>query len=122
MDATLFDSRFAGYSFSGDMALRTSWLARPSFTLAVGGFNPRFQPPPGFPSLRRITLPLIQGDNPRLRLESWLKRYEGTLIALGDAGAHVNSVTGFAYTTRVLTDIEYSGPSSSIVKRNPAPT
>ena len=34
---------------------------------------------------------------------------EGTLIALGDAGAHVNSVTGFAYPTRVLTDMVRDG-------------
>ena len=39
----------------GDMALRLSWGDNPSFALSVGGLNPHFQPPPGFPTLKRLT-------------------------------------------------------------------
>ena len=49
VDATLVDSRLAQFALTGDMALRMSWGAQPSFLLAVGGFHPRFAAPPGFP-------------------------------------------------------------------------
>jgi len=72
IDATLYDSQIAGFSLSGDMAMRMSWGNNPGFALSAGGFHPRFQPPPGFPVLRRLTLALCTGDNPRLRLEAYL--------------------------------------------------
>jgi hypothetical protein len=34
--------------------------------------HPRFQPPPGFPTLDRIAVALATGDNPRIRLEGYL--------------------------------------------------
>ena len=72
IDATLRDSRLAAYALSGDMAMRLSWGAEPNFALAVGGLNPAFQPPPGFPTLRRLTVSLGLGDNPRISLQSYL--------------------------------------------------
>lgn len=72
LDATLYDSRIAGYALSGDMALRSRWRKDPTFALAVGGLNPRFQPPPGFPALQRVAVSLTTGNNPRLRLEAYL--------------------------------------------------
>jgi hypothetical protein len=72
VDATLYDSRLIQYVLTGDMALRANWGASPTFALAVGGLHPRFQPPPNFPKLDRIAVSLATGDNPRLRLESYL--------------------------------------------------
>lgn len=72
VDATPVDSRLAAFTLTGDMALRLSWGAAPVFLLAVGGFNPRFLPPPGFPRLDRVAVALATGDNPRLRLEAYL--------------------------------------------------
>jgi hypothetical protein len=72
IDASLIDSHVAGFPVTGDMAMRLRWLQQPTFALAVGGFHPRFQPPPGFPALRRLAISLSQGDNPRLRLEAYL--------------------------------------------------
>ncbi|MDP9437471.1 MAG: hypothetical protein M3P49_01785, partial [Actinomycetota bacterium] len=72
IDATLYDSRIAVFALTGDMALRASWGASPTFALSAGGFNPRFQPPPAFPALDRLALTLATGDNPRLRLEAYL--------------------------------------------------
>lgn len=72
LDATLYDSRIAQFVVTGDMALRVSWGAQPSFILAVGGFNPRFPAPAGFPKLDRVAISLAAGDNPRLRLEAYL--------------------------------------------------
>ena len=65
IDATLYDSRVTVYTLLGDMALRMIWGENANFALSVGGLNPRFQPPAGFPSLKRLTLSLGSGANPR---------------------------------------------------------
>jgi hypothetical protein len=72
LDATLYDSRILEFALTGDMALRASWGAQSSFLLAVGGFNPRFLPPTGFPKLNRVALNLSQGDDLRLQCAAYL--------------------------------------------------
>lgn len=72
LDATLYDSRILAFALTGDMALRANWGAQPNFVLAIGGFNPRFPAPAGFPQLARLALSLADSDNPRLRFESYL--------------------------------------------------
>lgn len=72
VDATLVDSQIGPFSITGDMALRIGWGANPMFMLSVGGYHPRFQAPPGFPALRRVSVALSDSDNPRLRLEAYL--------------------------------------------------
>ena len=79
IDASLYDSEVAGFPISGDMAMRLSWGSEPTFALAAGGFNPRFQPPPNFPTLRRLAIALSDRDNPRLRLESYLALTSNTV-------------------------------------------
>lgn len=68
--ASLYDSRIQAYTLTGDMAMKTGWGDDPDFALSVGGFNPRFEPPPEFPELRRIALTLGPG-NPRIRWEGY---------------------------------------------------
>ena len=71
-DASLYDSRLLSFTLSGDMALRLSWGDSPHFLLSVGGFHPDYQPPPlNLPTLERITLNLLGGNNPRLTLTSY---------------------------------------------------
>jgi hypothetical protein len=72
VDASVHDSQVAGFSLSGDLAMRLAYGDRPAFVLAVGGFNPHFTPPPGFPALRRVTVALGADDNPRISLEGYL--------------------------------------------------
>jgi hypothetical protein len=72
IDASLHDSRVLAFNLYGDMALRLSWGAQPEFALSVGGLHPLFQPPPGFPELRRLTLALGEGENPRLTMQTYL--------------------------------------------------
>jgi hypothetical protein len=72
IDATLYDSELVGFALSGDMALRLNWGEQPNFALSVGGLNPRFAPPPGFPALRRLALTMGSGNNPRLSLETYM--------------------------------------------------
>lgn len=71
-DASLFDSRLLSFPLSGDMAMRLYWGANPNFLTTIGGFHPAYQPPPmSLPTLRRLTLALMSGDNPRLTLETY---------------------------------------------------
>jgi hypothetical protein len=72
IDASLHDSQVAGFTLSGDLAMRLSYGSAPNFALAVGGFNPHFTPPPGFPTLRRVTVALGADDNPRISIEGYL--------------------------------------------------
>jgi hypothetical protein len=71
IDASLHDSKVAGFSLSGDFALRLAYGDNPAFALAVGGFNPHFDPPAGFPTLRRVTIALGADDNPRVSIEGY---------------------------------------------------
>ena len=70
-DASLFDSKLLGFTLSGDMALRLDFGADKNLLLTVGGFHPAFQPPMDLPAIRRLTLALLDGDNPRLKLEMY---------------------------------------------------
>ena len=79
LDATLYDSRILAFVLTGDMALRANWGAQPNFVLAIGGFNPRFPAPAGFPQLARLALSLGDSDNPRLRFESYLALTSNTV-------------------------------------------
>jgi len=72
VDAALHDSQIVGFVLSGEMALRFSWGTTKNFVLSVGGLNPRYQPPPGFPSLQRVALSLGEGENPRITLDGYL--------------------------------------------------
>jgi hypothetical protein len=71
-DASIFESRLLTFPLSGDMAVRLKWLGEANFLLTVGGFHPLYQPPPlDLPQIRRITLQLLAGNNPRLTLETY---------------------------------------------------
>ena len=70
-DASLFESRLVAYTLEGDMAVRADWGDDLGFLLSVGGFHPAFNPPPRLASMRRLSLSLLGGDNPRLLLEAY---------------------------------------------------
>ncbi|MEV6596579.1 DUF6603 domain-containing protein [Actinoplanes sp. NPDC051346] len=72
IDGALTGSRIGPFAIAGEMALRASWGATKHFTMAAGGFHPRFLVPEGFPVLRRISISLADAENPRLRLETYL--------------------------------------------------
>ncbi|MEH1163951.1 DUF6603 domain-containing protein [Micromonospora sp. CPCC 205539] len=79
IDASLHDSRLAVFDISGDMAVRVGWGATPAFVVSVGGLNPRFERPPGLPDLRRLTIALASGENPSVRLETYLALTSNTV-------------------------------------------
>jgi hypothetical protein len=104
IDAALYDSRIAMFTVTGAMALRLSWGADPVFVLSVGGFNPRFQPPPEFPSLPRMGLSMGKPEF-GLRFESYFALTTNTLQfgsrldawAKKDWGGLIGTVEGKAF-------------------------
>ena len=78
LDASLRKSSVAGMTLTGQAALRASWGSSPSFVFAIGGFNPHFAVPAGFPALQRLALS-IGGDDPRLRLSAYLALTSNTV-------------------------------------------
>jgi hypothetical protein len=79
LDGSLHDSKVGQYTLSGDMAMRLSWGANSSFALSVGGFNPGFTPPSGFPALARVAVDMGLGGNPAIRHEGYLAVTSNTL-------------------------------------------
>jgi hypothetical protein len=71
-NASLFDSRLVGFTLTGDMALRIGWGPDPTFVLSVGGFHPAFREvPDDLRDMRRMTLALLSGNNPRLTVQTY---------------------------------------------------
>ncbi|MGW7469156.1 DUF6603 domain-containing protein [Streptomyces xantholiticus] len=95
IDASIYDSRIAVFAISGDFALRLNYGATPAFAVAIGGFNPRFVPPPGFPELDRVQISLTASDNPRLRLEAYLANTPTTVQAGARLDLYVEADLGF---------------------------
>jgi hypothetical protein len=90
LDATLYDSHILNYTLSGDMALRASWSSNREFLLAVGGFHPQFTPPPGFPSLKRITISMPSGPISKLTMAAYFAITSNTL----QLGASIDAFIG----------------------------
>jgi hypothetical protein len=72
VDASLIESRLGTYPLTGDMALRAGWKTTKTFALAAGGFHPKFQPPPGFPALRRLAIDVSASELAHVRLEAYV--------------------------------------------------
>ncbi len=71
--ASMYDSRVLFITLEGEMGLLVAWGAEANFVVSVGGFHPRFTPPPlPFPSPRRIALDLSNNPAYRVRVEGYL--------------------------------------------------
>jgi hypothetical protein len=71
LSATLYDSHVVGFQISGGMAFRITWGDNPNFALAVGGFNPAYEPPPDFPSVPRCAVSFGIDGNPSITCQSY---------------------------------------------------
>jgi hypothetical protein len=98
IDASLYDSRIVMFTITGDMAMRLSWGSRSDFALSCGGFHPKFTPPPDFPHLERLAISLATGDNPRIRLESYLATTTSAFMVGARLEAYAALDTGFLGT------------------------
>jgi hypothetical protein len=70
--ASLFESRVVFLTIEGEMGLLVAFGDDANFVLSVGGFHPRFAPPPlPFPSPRRVAIDLINTPVARVRIEGY---------------------------------------------------
>lgn len=121
IDATLFGSKIAVFTITGDFALRINVGASPAFALSAGGFHPRFTPPPDFPKLARLGISLATGENPRLRLEAYFAVTTNTVQTGARAdfyvGADLGSLGSFSAQAELGFDtLFYFSPFSFIVE------
>ncbi len=91
LDAVLHDSRLMRFPLQGAMALRSCWAGDDKiFLLSIGGFHPKFQPPPGFPTLQRVSFSMPSGPISKLNLNGYFAVSSNTL----QIGAHVDLFVG----------------------------
>ena len=70
--ASLFESRILFIALDGEMGLLMDFSDNPNFVLTVGGFHPKFTPPPlPFPSPHRLALSLIDESFAKVRVETY---------------------------------------------------
>jgi hypothetical protein len=71
-DASLFDSSLLVFTLTGDMALRIGWGNQSIFVLSIGGFHPAFKEiPQDLTGMKRLSIALLAGDNPRLMASAY---------------------------------------------------
>jgi hypothetical protein len=79
-DASLFDSRLLIYTLTGDMALRIGWGDEKILLVSVGGFHPAFhEVPSDLRGMRRLSISLLSGGNPRLTAATYFAVTSNTL-------------------------------------------
>jgi hypothetical protein len=70
--AALFESRVVFMTIEGEMGLLVAFGDDANFVVSVGGFHPRFSPPPlPFPSPRRVSVSLVNSPIARVRIEGY---------------------------------------------------
>jgi hypothetical protein len=78
--AALFESRIAFLTIDGEMGVLVAWGADGNVLLSVGGFHPRFSPPPlPFPSPKRISVSLLNTPLSRVRIDGYIAVTSNTL-------------------------------------------
>ncbi len=70
--ASLFGSRILFITIDGEMGLLICWGSSPQFVISVGGFHPKFTPPPTpFPTPARVSLSILNESFARIRAECY---------------------------------------------------
>lgn len=91
--ASLFESRILFITLDGEMGLLMDYSDNPNFVLSIGGFHPRFTPPPlPFPSPNRLALSIIDEGFARIRIETYFAVTTNTV----QLGAHAEAFFGFS--------------------------
>ena len=96
IDATILQSRIAGYPVTGDVAVR---LGGGGWILAFGGFHPRYTPPRPMPAQRRLRIDISPSANAKLRAEAYFaitsNSIQGGLHVALDIDAGAASIHGW---------------------------
>jgi hypothetical protein len=70
--AELYDSRVLFITLEGGMGLYLNWGDNANFVVSVGGFHPRYNPPPlPFPEPPRLAISILNESFARLRIEAY---------------------------------------------------
>jgi hypothetical protein len=70
--AELYDSRVLFITLEGGMGLLVNWGDNTNFVVSVGGFHPRYSPPPlPFPAPPRIAANILNESWARIRIEAY---------------------------------------------------
>jgi len=106
IDAMLIDSRLAHkFPITGSAAMRAGGSgAGSNFVLAVGGVNPHYTPPAGFPKVDRLAIALCSGKNPRLVCDAYFAITANT-VQFGSHAALFASAGDFSVAGDVGFDV-----------------
>lgn len=70
--AGLFESKLLTFTLEGEMGVLAAFGEDANFVLSVGGFHPRFKPPPlPFPNPKRLAITILDEDQARIRAETY---------------------------------------------------
>jgi len=72
--ASLYDSSILVFALAGDAAFLLNWGNNPQFAMSVGGFHPKFTPPPPpivFGDMKRLSLSLSSGSSFQLTCQAY---------------------------------------------------
>jgi hypothetical protein len=91
--ASLYESRILFITLDGELGLLMNYSDNPNFVLSVGGFHPRFTPPPlPFPSPNRLALSIVDESFARIRIDTYFAVTTNTV----QLGAHAQAYFGFS--------------------------
>ena len=103
--ACLYDSRLLTFDMYGDTAMLLGWGNDPRFAMAMGGFHPRFTPPPPsiiFAELKRLSISISNSNKLKFSCASYQAITPNTLqfgaridCYIAFAGAKVTGFLGF---------------------------
>jgi Family of unknown function (DUF6603) len=91
--ASLFESRILFITIDGELGLLMDFSDTPAFLLSIGGFHPRYQPPPlPFPKPARLALSIIDESFARVRVDAYFAVTSNSV----QAGARAEAFFGFS--------------------------
>jgi hypothetical protein len=91
--ASLYDSHVLFITLDGDMGLLFAFGEDANFVVSVGGFHPRFSPPPlPFPNPHRISIDILNTSVARIRVDGYFAVTSNSV----QFGAHAELYFGFS--------------------------
>jgi hypothetical protein len=91
--ACLFESRILFMTLEGEMGLLMAWGDDSNFVVSVGGFHPRYNPPPlPFPSPKRLCLSILNESWARIQVMGYFAVTSNSV----QFGAHASLYFGFS--------------------------